>query len=134
VDTLQIESQSFNEWIDITGMVQKIVSQSRLGDGFCLLHVPHTTAAVTVNEGADPSVRKDILDFLAVYVPRRASYKHLEGNSDAHIKSTLIGVSETIPVSQGKLVLGTWQAIFFCEFDGPRSRRLHVQLSGTSSP
>ncbi len=132
MDTLQIESQSFNELIDITGMVQKIVSQSRLGDGFCLLYVPHTTAAVTVNEGADPSVRTDVLDFLTAYVPRKGPYKHLEGNSDAHIKSVLTGASETIPVCQGKLALGTWQSIFFCEFDGPRSRRLYVQLSGTS--
>jgi len=128
METCAIKSKSREAFIDITSQVQKIVAASGMGAGYCVVHVPHTTAAVTVNEGADPSVQSDILTYLAERIPHRGSYRHMEGNSDAHIKSTLVGVSQVLPVEDGKVVLGTWQSIFFCEFDGPRNRRFHVQL------
>ncbi len=128
METCTIESKSREAFIDITAKVQKIVTASGIRAGYCVLHVPHTTAAVTVNEGADPSVQSDILTYLSERGPHRGSYRHMEGNSDAHIKSTLVGVSQVLLVEDGKVMLGTWQSIFFCEFDGPRSRRLHVQL------
>jgi secondary thiamine-phosphate synthase enzyme len=93
-----------------------------------MLYVPHTTAAVTINESADPSVKSDILMVLNTVIPWKAGYKHLEGNSPAHIKSTLVGPSEIIYIENGRLVLGTWQGIFFCEFDGPRTRKIHVRF------
>ena len=134
METCTIKSKKREAFIDITSQVQEIVAASGMRAGYCVLHVPHTTAAVTVNEGADPSVQSDILTYLAERVPHRGSYRHMEGNSDAHIKSTLVGVSQVLPVEDGKVVLGTWQSIFFCEFDGPRSRRFNVQLvrDGTS--
>ena len=128
METCTIKSKGREAFIDITEKVQEIVTASGIRAGYCVLQVPHTTAAVTVNEGADPSVQSDILTYLAERVPHRGTYRHMEGNSDAHIKSTLVGVSQVLPVEDGKVVLGTWQSIFFCEFDGPRSRRLHVQL------
>jgi secondary thiamine-phosphate synthase enzyme len=128
METRTIKSKGREAFIDITSQVQEIVTASGMGSGCCILHVPHTTAAVTVNEGADPSVQSDILTYLAERVPHRGSYRHMEGNSDAHIKSSLVGISQVLPVEDGKVVLGTWQSIFFCEFDGPRSRRFHVQL------
>jgi secondary thiamine-phosphate synthase enzyme len=128
METCAIKSKSREAFIDITSQVQKIVAASGMGAGYCVVHVPHTTAAITVNEGADPSVQSDILTYLAERIPHRGSYRHMEGNSDAHIKSTLVGVSQVLPVEDGKVVLGTWQSIFFCEFDGPRNRRFHVQL------
>jgi secondary thiamine-phosphate synthase enzyme len=93
-----------------------------------MLYVPHTTAAITINESADPSVKADILMILNEIVPWKANYRHLEGNSPAHVKSTLVGASELIAIEKGKLVLGTWQGIFFCEFDGPRTRKLHIHI------
>jgi secondary thiamine-phosphate synthase enzyme len=128
METCAIKSKSREAFIDITSQVQKIVAASGMGAGYCVVHVPHTTAAITVNEGADPSVQSDILTYLAERIPHRGTYRHMEGNSDAHIKSTLVGVSQVLPVEDGKVVLGTWQSIFFCEFDGPRNRRFHVQL------
>ncbi len=128
METCTIESKDREAFIDITSKIQEIITASGMQTGTCVLHVPHTTAAITVNEGADPSVASDILAYLAERVPYRGPYRHMEGNSDAHIKSTLVGVSQVLAVEGGKLVLGTWQSIFFCEFDGPRSRRLHVQL------
>lgn len=112
--------------IDVTDDVQQAVRSMGITDGVCLVYVPHTTAAVTINESADPSVREDILMVLNQVVPWEAPYKHLEGNSPAHLKTSLIGASELVAVEDGRLVLGTWQGIFFCEFDGPRSRKLHV--------
>jgi secondary thiamine-phosphate synthase enzyme len=133
METCTIKSKSRNEFIDITSRIQEVVSASGIRDGTCLLHVPHTTAGITVNEGADPSVQADILAYLADRVPHRGSYRHLEGNADAHIKSTLVGVSHVLPVEDGRVVLGTWQSIFFCEFDGPRTRRVHIQLTGDTN-
>jgi secondary thiamine-phosphate synthase enzyme len=129
-----VRSKGREAFIDVTSQVQEIVAASGIERGFCVLLVPHTTAAVTVNEGADPSVQADILACLAEQVPRQGPYRHSEGNSDAHIKSTLVGVSQVLPIEDGKVVLGTWQSIFFCEFDGPRTRRLNIQLVRDGAP
>ena len=126
---LTVKTNSTTQFIDITSEVEQAVSTSGMQEGWCLLYVPHTTAAVTINESADPSVRADILMVLNDVVPWKAGYRHLEGNSPAHIKSTLVGASEIIAVDKGRLALGTWQGIFFCEFDGPRTRKIHLRLS-----
>ncbi len=126
---LTVKTNSTTQFIDITSEVEQAVSASGMQDGLCLLYVPHTTAAVTINESADPSVRADILMVLNDVVPWKANYRHLEGNSPAHVKSTLVGASEIIAVDKGRLALGTWQGIFFCEFDGPRTRKIHLRLS-----
>jgi secondary thiamine-phosphate synthase enzyme len=123
-----IKSKNRTELIDITSKIQDIVRSASIGQGLCMLYVPHTTAAVTINESADPSVKDDILMIIDTIIPWKAGYRHLEGNSPAHIKSTLIGPSELIAVENDRLVLGTWQGIFFCEFDGPRTRKVHVRL------
>ena len=125
---LSIKTNRKTEMIDITSMITKAVKASGIKDGLCMLFVPHTTAAITVNEGADPSVKSDILMILNRIVPWEADYRHLEGNSPAHIKSTLVGVSEQLAIEKGGLVLGTWQGIFFCEFDGPRTRKIILKI------
>ena len=125
---LTVKTKSRTELIDITSEVQNTVRSSSIADGICMLYVPHTTAAITINESADPSVKTDILMILNEIVPWKAKYRHLEGNSPAHVKSTLVGASELVAIENGRLVLGTWQGIFFCEFDGPRTRKLHVNL------
>lgn len=112
--------------VDITGDVQRTVSELGVGGGAVVVYVPHTTAAVTINERADPDVARDLNDALSRLVPRSDEYRHAEGNSDGHVKSSLVGCSETVLVDGGKLVLGTWQGIFLCEFDGPRTRRVLV--------
>lgn len=122
----KLRTQSKTELIDITSDIQQLVKSSGVKDGYCMLYVPHTTAAVTINESADPSVREDILMILNQMVPWKAPYRHLEGNSPAHVKSTLVGASELIAIENGRLVMGTWQGIFFGEFDGPRTRKIHV--------
>lgn len=116
--------------MDITREINKIVSESNIQNGVCRLFVPHTTAAITINENADPSVKKDIINFLGKLIPQNAGFRHLEGNSDAHIKSTIVGPSLEILINKKRLVLGTWQGIMFAEFDGPRNRKLHIQLQG----
>ena len=123
-----IKSKNRTEMIDITSKIQDMVRSSGIGQGLCMLYVPHTTAAVTINESADPSVKDDILMIINTIIPWKAGYRHLEGNSPAHIKSTLFGPSELIAVENDRLILGTWQGIFFCEFDGPRTRKIHVRL------
>ena len=125
---LTVKTKSRTGLIDITSDVQNTVRSSDMADGLCLLYVPHTTAAITINESADPSVKDDILMILNEIVPWEAKYRHLEGNSPAHVKSTLVGASELVAIENGRLVLGTWQGIFFCEFDGPRNRKLHVKI------
>jgi secondary thiamine-phosphate synthase enzyme len=125
---LSVQSSSRTEFIDVTQKLQTMVAETGVKSGLCLLFVPHTTAAVTINENADPSVPVDILKILNQVVPWQADYRHLEGNSAAHIKSTLVGASQTVAIAEGRLVLGTWQAVFFCEFDGPRRRKLHVRI------
>ncbi|MGD9212834.1 MAG: secondary thiamine-phosphate synthase enzyme YjbQ [Desulfobacteraceae bacterium] len=125
---INIKTNTKTELIDITTKVEEVLSQNKITDGLCFLFVPHTTAAVTINESADPSVKSDMLMVLNQMVPWEADYRHLEGNSPAHVKSSLIGASELIAVQNGRLVLGTWQGVFFCEFDGPRQRKLHIKL------
>jgi len=116
------------EMLDITSEVTRAVKDSGVPDGLCTVFVPHTTAAVTINENADPSVRRDILAELNKVIPFADGYAHAEGNAAAHIKSVLVGASAQVPVRGGRLVLGTWQGIFFCEFDGPRTRRVLVDV------
>ena len=123
-----VKSKNRTELIDITSTIQDMVTDSRIGRGLCMLYVPHTTAAITINESADPSVKDDILMVINSIVPWNAGYRHMEGNSPAHVKSTLVGPSELIAVENDRLVLGTWQGIFFCEFDGPRTRKVHVNF------
>jgi len=121
--TITVKTASRTELIDITSEIQRAVSSSRIQEGWCMVYVPHTTAGVTINENADPDVRDDIEISLDKLVPWNAAYSHSEGNSAAHIKATLVGFSVQIPVENGRLSLGTWQGIYFCEFDGPRTRR-----------
>ncbi len=123
-----VKTRSQTEMIDITASVQDEVKKSGIGQGLCFVFIPHTTAAVTINESADPSVKSDILKVLNQVIPWEAGYRHMEGNSPAHIKSTLVGASELIAVENGHLVLGTWQGVFFCEFDGPRTRKVHLNI------
>ncbi len=130
---LTIKSDTRTELIDITPQVRKALTASNIRDGLCVLYVPHTTAAVTINENADPTVKSDMLKVLNEVIPWDANYRHSEGNSAAHIKSTLVGASQTIPIENGQLLLGTWQGIFFCEFDGPRTRKIHVSFIGSST-
>ena len=128
MEVITVTTSARTEFVDVTKKVRKAVDATGVDSGLCMLYVPHTTAAVTINESADPSVRTDILKVINEIVPWDANYRHLEGNSAAHIKTSLIGSSELIMVEKGRLVLGTWQGIFFCEFDGPRTRKLHVNL------
>ncbi len=116
------------ELIDVTAKVQQVVAESGVESGLAVCFVPHTTAAVTINENADPDVVRDLLYKLNKDIPQNEGYHHGEGNSDAHVKSTLVGCSLQILVEKGQLVLGRWQAVYFCEFDGPRSRRLYISL------
>ena len=117
-------------FIDITGQVRKIVASGNVQNGLCQIFVPHTTAGVTINENADPDVVTDMLAALGKMVPD-LPYRHTEGNSPAHVKSSLVGCSITVPISEGRLCLGTWQGIYFCEFDGPRTRKVWVNLVGS---
>ena len=117
------------EMIDITDKIATFVRESGLRDGICHVFVPHTTAALTINENADPDVPRDILDSLDRVVPLSNRYRHAEGNAAAHVKASLLGASQTVFVENGRLVLGTWQSLFFCEFDGPRTREVLVGLS-----
>ncbi len=125
---LSVKTNAHNEMIDITASVENAISATGITDGFCMVYVPHTTAGVTINENADPSVRRDILSALKHIVPDNLNYTHMEGNSTGHIKASLMGSSVTIGITDGKLVLGTWQGIFFCEFDGPRQRKAVVSF------
>ena len=128
IETIHINTTKRTQLIDITSKVSEVVKRSNIKDGVCLVYVPHTTAAVTINENADPSVSEDIINIINEIVPWRYDYRHLEGNSPAHIKATLIGPSITTIIENGHLSLGTWQGIFFCEFDGPRNRRVLVKI------
>ena len=123
-----VKTSSQTELIDMTASVQDAVTASGLERGLCFIFVPHTTAAVTINESADPSVKADMLKVLNQVIPWEAGYRHMEGNSPAHIKSTLVGASEMVAVENGRLVLGTWQGVFFCEFDGPRIRKVNINF------
>jgi len=125
---INVKSRERTEFIDITEKIQEVLKEAGVSSGVCNIFVPHTTAAVTVNEGADPTVQRDIQAFLNKVVPFEGDYHHREGNSSAHIKTTLIGVSQAVFIDEGRLVLGTWQSIFFCEFDGPRHRRVALKI------
>ena len=124
-----LRTHSRTEFLDITGQVHRLVEESKVQNGTALVFVPHTTAAVTINENADPSVAHDILTDLNRLIPFTGAYQHTEGNSAAHIKSTLVGPSETLIIEKGRLALGTWQGIYFCEFDGPRTRKVWVKIT-----
>ncbi|MGZ3648228.1 MAG: secondary thiamine-phosphate synthase enzyme YjbQ [Syntrophales bacterium] len=129
-----VRTNTRTEMIDITDRIRILVKESRIKSGVCHVFVPHTTAAVTINENADPDVPRDILTELEKIIPFNDHYRHVEGNSAAHIKASIVGASETVFIENGELVLGTWQSIFFCEFDGPRSRRVIVMLTAVQSP
>jgi secondary thiamine-phosphate synthase enzyme len=131
MQTFQVRTSAQTEFIDVTRSVQEAVKKTGVEDGICIIFIPHTTAAVTINENADPSVVQDIVMELNKIVPFKDQYRHLEGNSPAHIKASLVGCSQIVFVESGKLVLGTWQGIFFCEFDGPRSRQVHIKVMET---
>ena len=125
---LSVKTRERTELVDITSDINQLIQKSGTDQGLCMIYVPHTTAAVTINESADPSVKSDILMILNQIIPWEANYRHLEGNSPAHIKSTLVGSSELIAIENRRLILGTWQGIFFCEFDGPRTRKVDVRI------
>lgn len=125
---IQLKTKTRIELVDITSQVERVVEEAGVTEGICVLTVPHTTAAITVNENADPSVKADIITKLNALVPAGDRYQHREGNADAHIKATVVGPSETILVGGGRLSLGTWQGVFFCEFDGPRTRRVVIRV------
>ncbi|OHD54769.1 MAG: hypothetical protein A2Y33_02025 [Spirochaetes bacterium GWF1_51_8] len=124
---LSISTSKRNEFLDITHEVSRAVAESGVAEGLCVVHIPHTTAGVTINENADPDVVRDMEIHLSSMVPPRGDFRHSEGNSDSHIKSTLAGPSLTVIIHGGRLVLGTWQGIYFCEFDGPRRRRFMIK-------
>ena len=125
---IPVQTHARFEMIDITAAVQKAAHEEKIESGIVLVYTPHTTAAVTINENADPDVPRDMLAALDRAVPLCASYRHTEGNSAAHVKSSLVGASEMVIIENGRLVLGTWQSIFFCEFDGPRTRKVFVKF------
>jgi len=125
---INVSSKKRNEMIDITYDVQKLIDEKNLVEGHLLIYVPHTTAGITINEGADPNVQRDIIETLKKLVPENAGYMHMEGNSDAHIKASLLGSSVTVIIKNKKLVLGTWQHIFFFEGDGPRNRKVYIDM------
>jgi secondary thiamine-phosphate synthase enzyme len=126
--TLTVKTTARIQMIDITDPLQALVREQGIQDGLCFVFVPHTTAAVTINENADPDVVRDIVAATGRLVPADGSYRHREGNADAHVKASLFGASETVIVEGGRLLLGTWQSVFFCEFDGPRTRKVLVKL------
>jgi secondary thiamine-phosphate synthase enzyme len=132
-DEFTVKTRSRVEMVDVTASIQKAIAASGVKEGICVAYVPHTTAGMTINEGADPAVCDDILRKLQELVPPGDGYRHMEGNADSHIKATLVGSSVTILVENGRGVLGTWQKVFFCEFDGPRNRRFSTRVVGAIS-
>lgn len=125
---LRVKTNSKTELVDITQGVQRLVTESGIRSGLCHVYVPHTTSGITINENTDPNVGRDILKELNRVIPFDDNYGHHEGNSAAHIKSTIVGISKAVMVDEGRLALGTWQSIFYCEFDGPRDRRVFVKV------
>ena len=125
---IPVRTSAHTQMVDITGQIQKAVTESGFEDGICIIFVPHTTAAVTINENADPDVVRDFTTEINKIVPWEDGYHHFEGNSAAHLKSSMIGFSEQIIVENGRLVLGTWQGIYFCEYDGPRNRNVLIKM------
>ena len=127
---MNVTTQAQSQFINVTAQVEAEVGHSGIKNGFCTLFVPHTTAGITINENTDPDVVRDMLVTLERLVPKAAEYRHIEGNSDAHVKASLVGFSCVIPIMSGRLQMGTWQEIYFCEFDGPRNRKLKIGLFG----
>ncbi len=125
---MTIKTSARTQLLDITSDVGKQIRNEGMDNGICMIYVPHTTAAVTINESADPSVKDDIQMVLDKLIPWEDGYRHMEGNSAAHVKTTLVGSSELVAIENGQMVLGTWQGIFFCEFDGPRTRKIHLRF------
>ena len=128
MEKINVKTNSRAELVDLTAQVQEAVGKSRVRDGLCVLFCPHTTAGLTINENADPSVRKDIINTLDKLIPAGGDYSHTEGNADSHIKSSLFGSSLTVFIENGHLAFGTWQGIYFCEGDGPRQRQVWVKI------
>ena len=128
MQTLSVKTERRTQLVEVTAQVQKAVGSSGAANGVCYLYVPHTTAAITINECADPNVARDVEGALDGLIPVKGPYRHSEGNSDSHVKAVLVGASQIVHVEGGKLVLGRWQGVFFCEFDGPRERRLQVKV------
>jgi len=126
-EVLELTTTKRNDFIDITGEISGALSRARIESGLCYIHIPHSTAGITINENADPTVQADIESKLNKMIPKGENYTHPEGNSDSHIKSSLIGTALTLIVEKGSLVLGTWQGIYFCEFDGPRDRMIYIK-------
>jgi secondary thiamine-phosphate synthase enzyme len=133
MESFDLNTRERNQFVDITERVRQIVRRNGVRQGCCIVYCPHTTAAITVNENADPDVPHDMLLWLERTVPKeQPGFRHGEGNSDSHIKASLVGSSATVLLERGELVLGRWQGIFFCEFDGPRNRKVHVQVLAAS--
>ena len=128
-EQLSVSTKSRTDLVDITAMVAAVIKKSGVKSGMCHVYVPHTTAGVTINENADPAVCEDIATILDRVVPWTGGYAHSEGNSAAHVKSTMTGCTASIPIERGRMLLGTWQAVFFCEYDGPRSRKVLVKVT-----
>ncbi len=128
--SFNLKTNTRTELIDITRQIQEVVSQSAVRNGVATIYIPHTTAAITINENADPDVKRDILFEINKLIPFEDNYHHTEGNAAAHIKASLLGASQTIIIADGRLKLGTWQGVFFCEFDGPRSRNVWMHVMG----
>jgi secondary thiamine-phosphate synthase enzyme len=128
LETIQVNTPDHSVMVDITDLIIRKVQESDVRSGLCVVYVPHTTAGITINEGADPAVVEDILGALDRLVPWKGPYRHMEGNSAAHVKASLMGNSTQIIIDNGRLALGTWERIFLCEFDGPRTRKLRIQL------
>lgn len=131
METISVRTKTRTEAVDITGEVRRVVEASGVAEGLCLVNCPHTTAGIAVQEHADPDVMRDVSSLLAELAPEGGPWRHSEGNADAHVKSALVGPGKVLPISDGRLVLGTWQGIFFCEFDGPRSRTVQIQVVGS---
>ncbi|MBP8981278.1 MAG: secondary thiamine-phosphate synthase enzyme YjbQ [Syntrophobacterales bacterium] len=127
MNILTVKTSTRIEMLDITARIEEIIGKAGVRDGICHIFVPHTTAAITINENADPDVARDIISVLDELIPRHGPYRHREGNSAAHVQASLLGASETVMIDNGRLVLGTWQGIYFCEFDGPRTRKVFVK-------
>jgi secondary thiamine-phosphate synthase enzyme len=128
MQTLSVKTDRRTQLVDVTAQVQRVVASSGVDEGVCYLYVPHTTAAITINECADPDVARDVEGTLDRLIPATGPYRHSEGNSDSHVKAVVVGASQILLVDGGKLALGRWQGVFFCEFDGPRERRLQVKV------
>ena len=126
--TINVSTTKRVDLVDITSQVQKVISESLIDDGIVIVYVPHTTCGITINEGADPDVVRDITFQLEKLIPYQQGYKHMEGNADSHIKTCLVGGSENIIIEKNQLVLGTWQSIFLCDFDGPRNRKVYIKI------